>query len=273
MTIKDLFAERLRLLRGERGLSQIELATAAGIAPAQLSRYELGKAYPRAEILAKLANVLGVERHELALRPESALALNLPADLISKLADAASRRLGGQPATRDDISYEVRIRLEESLGASPVAKEPSTLALETMVNSFLKRTHDRLDEMLLDEFLDDTGDVKRRLRKALVKSIRTHREDDQQANVERTNEPVLVRPIQGGETALTKHMATIVENVNRPRTPTIPGFNAPKEGLGAAPKAGKPKKEKPVITKKKVYDKEADSEPMKFDHTTKGEDK
>jgi hypothetical protein len=51
------------------------------------------------------------------------------------------------------------------------------------------------------------------------------------------------------------------------RTPTIPGKNAPKKGLGAAPKAEKPKKEKPVITKRKVYEKDAAAEPMKFDHT------
>lgn len=59
------------------------------------------------------------------------------------------------------------------------------------------------------------------------------------------------------------------DNGTPSRTPTIPGQNAPKKGLGGAPKAAKPKKAKPVVAKKKVYETEAGSEPMKFDHTTK----
>ena len=92
------------------------------------------------------------------------------------------------------------------------------------------------------------------------------------SSVMKKNEPVLVRPLLGGDTALTKAMATIVENINRPRTPKIPGVNSPKEGLGAAPKAEKPKKERPVITKKKVYETEADRAKIKLDHTSKETD-
>lgn len=260
-------------MRGERGLSQIELAAAAGIAPAQLSRYELGKAYPRAEILAKLAAALGVERHELARRPESTLALNLPGDLINKLAEAATRRLDGQIPTRDDISEEVRIRLDESLSESPTVKEPSSAALEMLVNSFLKRTHERLDEMLLNEFLDDTGDVKRRLRTALEKTMTANRNTDDAAGPNSASGPVLVRPLQDAHTVLTKRLAAVVENVNAPRTPKIPGVNSPKEGLGAAPKAEKPKKENPVITKKRVFVREDEPTKSKLDRTSKEKDK
>lgn len=60
------------------------------------------------------------------------------------------------------------------------------------------------------------------------------------------------------------------DNGTPSRTPTIPGKNAPKKGLGAAPKAEKPKKEKPVITKKKVY--EAEPAKIKLDHTSKEKD-
>lgn len=62
------------------------------------------------------------------------------------------------------------------------------------------------------------------------------------------------------------------ENVKPPRTPRIPGQNAPKEGLGAAPKAEKPKKEKPVITKKMVFETEADRAKIELDHTSKKND-
>ncbi|PPA76496.1 hypothetical protein C4E15_06795 [Achromobacter spanius] len=60
------------------------------------------------------------------------------------------------------------------------------------------------------------------------------------------------------------------DNGTPSRTPTIPGQNAPKRGLGAAPKAEKPKKEKPGITKKKVY--EAEPTKIKLDHTSKEKD-
>lgn len=82
--------------------------------------------------------------------------------------------------------------------------------------------------------------------------------------------PVLV---QTSRDALLKPLETVRHIAEsgqiRSRTPKIPGQNAPKEGLGAAPKAENPKKEKPVITKKKVFEKEAGSEPRKFNHTTK----
>lgn len=87
------------------------------------------------------------------------------------------------------------------------------------------------------------------------------------------NPPVLVRPIGSGETALTKAMATIAENINRPRTPKIPGVNAPKEGIGAAPKAEKPKQEKPAVTKKRVFVRDDDAIKIKLDHTSKETDK
>ncbi|MGE8690908.1 MAG: Arc family DNA-binding protein [Achromobacter sp.] len=82
------------------------------------------------------------------------------------------------------------------------------------------------------------------------------------------NPPVLVRPIGSGETALTKAMATIAENINRPRTPKIPGVNAPKEGIGAAPKAEKPKREKSEVTKKRVFVRDDDAGKIKLNHTT-----
>lgn len=93
-----------------------------------------------------------------------------------------------------------------------------------------------------------------------------------------TSRDVLLKPLS--------KLAGIVENRNKDkegnpilgdngtpsRTPKIPGQNAPKEGLGAAPKAEKPKKEKPVITKKKVFETEADRAKIKLDHTSKEKD-
>lgn len=82
--------------------------------------------------------------------------------------------------------------------------------------------------------------------------------------------PVLV---QTSRDALLKPLETVrhiaESGQTRSRTPSIPGQNAPKEGLGAAPKAQKPKKERPVITKKKVFETEAERAKIKLDHTSK----
>ena len=54
------FSERLRKIRSEKGFSKIELGKLAGIHHAQIGRYENKGAYPSADVLAKLANALGV---------------------------------------------------------------------------------------------------------------------------------------------------------------------------------------------------------------------
>ena len=131
MTIKDDFAEKLRLLRGERGLSQVDLANLTGIAPAQLSRYELGKSYPRAEIMAKLASALGVDRRELSTKGlERAVSVHLPHRLIGKLVEASSARTDGEMVGRDEMTDEVRARLEESFERyAPGVSGPEMAAL------------------------------------------------------------------------------------------------------------------------------------------------
>lgn len=54
------FATKLISLRGDKNLTQQQLADAVGITPSQISRYESGQAKPRKTILFKLATALGV---------------------------------------------------------------------------------------------------------------------------------------------------------------------------------------------------------------------
>lgn len=54
------FAVRLKKARVDKGLSQTELANLVGIHYTQVGRYENKGAQPSAEVLAKLANALGV---------------------------------------------------------------------------------------------------------------------------------------------------------------------------------------------------------------------
>jgi transcriptional regulator with XRE-family HTH domain len=53
------FAQRLKDLRADKRLTQSELADAAEVHAAQISRYERGETKPTAEVVGKLARVLG----------------------------------------------------------------------------------------------------------------------------------------------------------------------------------------------------------------------
>jgi len=57
--------KRLRRLRRERALSQLDLVRMTGVAQATLSDLERGKRGARASTLRKLAEALGVEPKEL----------------------------------------------------------------------------------------------------------------------------------------------------------------------------------------------------------------
>ena len=53
-------AERIRLIRQQRKLSQTELAERSGVNLKSLSRYELGTNVPPADLLKQIADALGV---------------------------------------------------------------------------------------------------------------------------------------------------------------------------------------------------------------------
>ena len=73
MDLREVFATNLRRLRHEKGLSQDDLAYEADVNRTYLSKLEKGVSYPGLEIIAKLADALGVEPAELLmLSPKSA---------------------------------------------------------------------------------------------------------------------------------------------------------------------------------------------------------
>ena len=55
------FAERLRTIREEAGISQYRLAKLSGISKQSLSRLELGETQPSWETVQRLATALGVD--------------------------------------------------------------------------------------------------------------------------------------------------------------------------------------------------------------------
>jgi transcriptional regulator with XRE-family HTH domain len=74
------FAIRLKKARVDKGLSQTELANLVGIHYTQVGRYENKGSQPSAEVLAKLANALGVSSDFLTNGSTDELAENTLSD-------------------------------------------------------------------------------------------------------------------------------------------------------------------------------------------------
>jgi transcriptional regulator with XRE-family HTH domain len=65
--IKDTLGKNIKILRARRGLSQADLSEKATISINFLSNIERGIKFPQPNMLAKIANALGVEVNELFL--------------------------------------------------------------------------------------------------------------------------------------------------------------------------------------------------------------
>lgn len=103
MTNNDTFAKRLIQRRAQLEYSQEDLSKRTGIAAAQISRYEAGKNKPRANIISKLANHLGVPFSWLAYGEEIDLSdgdkgkkeigvyLNLPKEKYDLMMEQANK--------------------------------------------------------------------------------------------------------------------------------------------------------------------------------------
>ncbi len=65
MNIKKEFGMRLKELRCKKGITQYQLAEAAGIDPKHMSHIETGRSFPKADLIEKFAGALGVNYTEL----------------------------------------------------------------------------------------------------------------------------------------------------------------------------------------------------------------
>jgi transcriptional regulator with XRE-family HTH domain len=61
----EVFAENLKQVRRERGISQMDLGLAVGLHPTAVARLETGQRDPRLATIAKLAQGLGVPAGDL----------------------------------------------------------------------------------------------------------------------------------------------------------------------------------------------------------------
>lgn len=56
-----LTGPKLRAIRSLRGMTQVQLAEAAGVSPTAVAEYELGKRDLRADTIRKLCEAMGVQ--------------------------------------------------------------------------------------------------------------------------------------------------------------------------------------------------------------------
>ncbi len=67
--LRQAFAANLRRFRHAKGISQEDLAYEADVNRTYVSKLEKGVSYPGLEIIAKIANALGIEPAELLVLP------------------------------------------------------------------------------------------------------------------------------------------------------------------------------------------------------------
>jgi len=89
-TIKDTLGKNIKIFRARRGLSQADLSEKADISIPFSSNIERGIKYPQPDMLAKIANALGVEVNELfTVNLESAES----SDLLSHLSEDMTKNV------------------------------------------------------------------------------------------------------------------------------------------------------------------------------------
>ena len=69
--LRQAFAANLRRFRHAKGISQEDLAYEADVNRTYVSKLEKGVSYPGLEIIAKLADALGIEPAEMLVLPPS----------------------------------------------------------------------------------------------------------------------------------------------------------------------------------------------------------
>jgi transcriptional regulator with XRE-family HTH domain len=136
--ISGSLAERLRVLRAQRGMTLVEAAEQAGVGRDTLSDLERGRRHPVMPTLAKIAQGYGVPVEDLLEEPALAGAAWLQAfDESLRFRSQAKMRLGEQlslweAAKHEGASYEERRKFLDATGR--ILNEASSVSRELMQN-------------------------------------------------------------------------------------------------------------------------------------------
>ena len=223
--------QRIRFARAELGLTQVALANMCEIAPTQFSRYESGRSTPRPETIVKIASALNVSPEWLSTgqgpiesnnpdappldgHKDSVMQISLPADLAEDLKKEA-----------ESLGITVEMLILRALNFQMQAEKSTRQDSENA----------RVREKELEEV------AARAAEKALKKSQR-HELHLQNQMLEKMFREMLAinpdyRPLANHPLFedFYKRIDTQVEQP-KSKTPSIPGVNAPRKGLGSSPK-------------------------------------
>jgi transcriptional regulator with XRE-family HTH domain len=136
--ISGSLAERLRVLRAQRGMTLVEAAEQAGVGRDTLSDLERGRRHPVMPTLAKIAQGYGVPVEDLLEEPALAGAAWLQAfDESLRFRSQAEMRLGEQlslweAAKHEGASYEERRKFLDATGR--ILDEASSVSRELIQN-------------------------------------------------------------------------------------------------------------------------------------------
>jgi transcriptional regulator with XRE-family HTH domain len=136
--ISGSLAERLRVLRAQRGMTLVEAAEQAGVGRDTLSDLERGRRHPVMPTLAKIAQGYGVPVEDLLEEPALAGAPWLQAfDESLRFRSQAKMRLGEQlslweAAKHEGASYEERRKFLDATGR--ILDEASSVSRELIQN-------------------------------------------------------------------------------------------------------------------------------------------
>jgi transcriptional regulator with XRE-family HTH domain len=136
--ISGSLAERLRVLRAQRGMTLVEAAEQAGVGRDTLSDLERGRRHPVMPTLAKIAQGYGVPVEDLLEEPALAGAAWLQAfDESLRFRSQAKMRLGEQlslweAAKHEGASYEERRKFLDATGR--ILDEASSVSRELIQN-------------------------------------------------------------------------------------------------------------------------------------------
>ena len=162
MTIEDegahghvfkLFGTRLRQMLEERNMSQVELATRIGKTTRIVSMYLAGERTPRADVLTRIAEVLGTTTDYLCIGTQPGLGIFK--DEIKNIAGMAAALSPRDLKTLEDFTWslkygdaQVRLLLERTLEAFKLLTQDRIAYNEYLFERKIPR---RLEEMKKDK--------------------------------------------------------------------------------------------------------------------------
>lgn len=76
--------ENLRIIRDKRNITQLNLSVKIGVAQETISGYEMGKSFPSADILIKMADTLNTSVDYLLGRTDNDRPINIDTSKLSK---------------------------------------------------------------------------------------------------------------------------------------------------------------------------------------------